>query len=135
MSKFCPNCGSQVRDGVKFCDKCGTQMPAVANNQNSNLDVANYMAYKSSEKSMAVAMLISFLLTGLGIVYAGNTGKGLLIFISSMMCTIFAWFSRPFGGIFVIISLILWIIGLILTYVEVESANDANRMRFMFNNR
>lgn len=21
---FCPNCGNEVKDGVKFCDNCGT---------------------------------------------------------------------------------------------------------------
>ena len=137
MSKFCPNCGSQVRDGVKFCDKCGTQMPAVANNQNnsnnSNLNVANYMAYKSSEKSMGVAILISFFLTGLGIVYAGNVEKGLIFFIGTFLTNLICLFIFP-PVIFYIIALILWIAGLILTYNEVNEANIRNRMMFMNNN-
>ena len=28
MSKFCPNCGSNVREGAAFCANCGTKLAA-----------------------------------------------------------------------------------------------------------
>ena len=26
---FCPNCGSQIREGAAFCSKCGTKLSEV----------------------------------------------------------------------------------------------------------
>ena len=133
MAKFCPECGNQLRDGIKFCDKCGAQIQAPQTNQNApSIDSAtNYVMYKANEKSMSVAMLISFFFTGLGIVYAGNTEKGIIFFVVAWLLNIILLFT--YGGALFFISIIVWIVGLILTYMEVEKVNNTNKMRYVYN--
>ncbi|MBQ2831127.1 zinc-ribbon domain-containing protein [Methanobrevibacter sp.] len=131
MSKFCPECGSQVKENVKFCEKCGAQIGA---SQNSGMPEANkYLLYNANKKSMAVAIIISFFFTGLGIAYAGDTLKGVLYFIGSIVITFALAFVRIRGIIFFIVLLAVWIGGLILTYLEVEKTNEIARMQFMGN--
>lgn len=36
MSKFCDNCGAELKDGVKFCDKCGNNVNEINNIQPSS---------------------------------------------------------------------------------------------------
>lgn len=142
MSKFCPECGSQVKENVKFCEKCGAQIGA---SQNSGMPEANkYLLYNANKKSMAIAIIISFFFTGLGIAYAGDTLKGVLYFIGSIVITFalvfvhirvitFALAFVRIRGIFFIVLLAVWIGGLILTYLEVEKTNEIARMQFMGN--
>ena len=69
---------------------------------------------------MIVALIISIIFTGLGIAYAGNIKKGVGIFAVAVLLNILGmWVS----GIFAIISLIVWVAGLYLTYQEVKIAN------------
>lgn len=75
-----------------------------------------------AEKSMAVAMIISFIFTGLGIAYAGDTTKGVGIFAAAVICNILGMYVSM---IFSIISLVLWIVGMYLTYTQVKAVNGA----------
>ena len=135
MARFCPECGSQLRDGVKFCDKCGAQIQAPAANKSAgSFDATSYVMYKANEKSMAVALLISFFITGLGIVYAGNTEKGLIFFAVSLLVN-FICLLLTIPVIFFIVALILWVVGLVLTYNEVNDVNNANKLRFLYANK
>lgn len=68
-------------------------------------------------KSMIVALIISLILIGLGVVYAGNTKKGFIIFITGIICSL----------IFPPLGTIIWIYGLIATYMEVKSTNDKKK--------
>ncbi len=43
---FCPNCGNEVKDGVKFCDKCGT---AVSSEQSISAGSANAGSSESTD--------------------------------------------------------------------------------------
>jgi len=120
-----------VKENVKFCEKCGAQIGA---SQNSGMPEANkYLLYNANKKSMAVAIIISFFFTGLGIAYAGDTLKGVLYFIGSIVITFALAFVRIRGIIFFIVLLAVWIGGLILTYLEVEKTNEIARMQFMGN--
>lgn len=65
-------------------------------------------------KSMIIALIISLILIGLGVVYAGNTKKGFIIFISGIVSSL----------IFPPLCTVIWIYGLIATYLEVKSTND-----------
>lgn len=130
MSKFCPECGSQVKENVKFCEKCGAQIGA---SQNSGMPEANkYLLYNANKKSMAIAIIISFFFTGLGIAYAGDTLKGVLYFIGSIVITYVLLFFL-YGIIYFIVVLAIWIGGLVLTYLEVEETNELIRRQFLQN--
>lgn len=62
MAKFCPNCGSEVKEG-KFCSNCGTTMD---NEQNSTTVANTTSNNQNNSNGMAVAgftiSLVSFLL-------------------------------------------------------------------------
>ena len=75
-----------------------------------------------AEKSMVIALIISLIFTGLGIVYAGDTKKGVIIFAIAVILNILGmWVAM----IFYIISFIVWIYGMYATYQEVQLVNGA----------
>ena len=73
-----------------------------------------------AEKSMAIALIISFIFTGLGIAYAGDVKKGVGLFAVAVVFNILGFYV---SSIFSIISIIVWIAGLYLTYQEVKMVN------------
>ena len=68
-----------------------------------------------------IALIISFLLPGLGIVYLGNTKRGLTIFAIFAILRILKVFVLGFFGS--VISFAVWAYGLYATYVEAQSVN------------
>jgi uncharacterized Tic20 family protein len=73
-----------------------------------------------AQKNMAIAIIISFLLTGLGIAYAGDVKKGLIYFAIAIVLNILGmWVSF----IFSILSIIIWVYALYQTYLEVKAVN------------
>ena len=73
-----------------------------------------------AETNMVIALIISFIFTGLGIAYAGDIKKGGGIFAVAVLLNILGMWVNP---LFSIISLVLWIAGLYLTYQEVKMVN------------
>lgn len=66
---------------------------------------------------MMVALVISFILTGLGIAYAGNVQKGVILFAAAVVLNVLGlWVSM----IFSLLSIAVWIYGLYATYQEVN---------------
>lgn len=75
-----------------------------------------------AEKSMVIALIISLIFTGLGIVYAGDTKKGVIIFAIAVILNILGmWVST----IFFFVYYFIWIYGLYATYQEVQLVNGA----------
>lgn len=126
MPRFCDKCGSELKDNAKFCDKCGSEVKFTSPTQN-NSNVPN-IPIQVEEKSMAIAMIISFFFTGLGICYAGDVAKGLVIFLCSILIS---FLGMSVSYIFSFISIVIWIVGLIFTYTEVEKVNQQKRMLLM----
>lgn len=129
MTKYCDKCGSEIaNENAKFCDKCGTELKFKTNLQNN---IANQnIPIDVNEKSMALAMIISFFLSGLGIAYAGNIVKGVGYFLGCLV--LLRLCSYIFSDlIYFLINTILWIIGLVLTYQEVNQVNQQKRMLLM----
>ena len=129
MVKFCDKCGSELKnENAKFCDKCGAEVKFTSNTTNSNN--APNVPINIEEKSMGIAILISFFLYGLGIAYAGNVAKGVGYFVGAIIIVIIMglifqnWISS-------IINIIIWIVGLVLTYQEVNEVNQQKRMLLM----
>ena len=73
-----------------------------------------------AQKNMAIAIILSILLTGIGIAYAGDVKKGLIYFAIAIVLNILGmWVSF----IFSILSIILWVYALYQTYLEVKAVN------------
>jgi TM2 domain-containing membrane protein YozV/RNA polymerase subunit RPABC4/transcription elongation factor Spt4 len=75
-TKFCTNCGSEIDSKAEICPRCGVRQPGI-------------MGF-SGEKNPAIAALLSFLVVGLGQVYAGKPKRGIVLFAA---CVIFAMTS------------------------------------------
>lgn len=123
MAKFCDKCGHKLaNEKGKFCERCGAEVKYGSDSSaGSNVNIPVY----TEEKSMAVAMILSFIFTGTGIAYAGNLEKGIGIFVVSIIVNLLTIFS---GGVFIFISIILWFVGLAFTYQEVEIVNKQREM-------
>jgi TM2 domain-containing membrane protein YozV len=68
-----------------------------------------------SEKSPTVAVLLSFLFTGIGLIYLGNTTKGILIFTLGVLCNVLGVIVL---GFFHYLSILTWIFGIYITYKD-----------------
>lgn len=108
---FCENCGAEIPDGATFCSSCGSKV------ENKIVKSAK------SEKNMILALIISFILTGLGIAYAGNMKKGIVLFVVGLIFNILG-FGIPICSV---IGILIWLYGMYETYNEVKRANgDSN---------
>ncbi len=84
MAKFCSNCGSEIDEKAEICPKCGVRVKPVP--------------VRMEKKSSGIAAIASFFIPGLGQIYNGEIGKGIMFII--------------IGGVFVLLMFIL--IGFIL---------------------
>jgi hypothetical protein len=75
-----------------------------------------------AKKNMVLAILLSFLWSGLGIIYAGNIKQGIKIIILTVILELLMLYLTPIFGIGVFI---VWIYSLSLTYNEVQLANTS----------
>ena len=68
-----------------------------------------------SEKSPTIAVLWSFLFTGVGLIYLGNTTKGLLMFSIGVLFNILGMVVL---GFFHYLSILTWVLGMYITYKD-----------------
>ena len=92
---YCEKCGTKLEDGAKFCPNCGSKT-------------------KAKDKNIYLALILTFILTGLGSIYAGNTNRGLRILFIAL---------GVFVNFLLIISLLVWAYGFWAAYQDVERAN------------
>ncbi|RPF50728.1 zinc ribbon protein [Methanobrevibacter gottschalkii DSM 11977] len=102
---FCEKCGKEIPDNTRFCSNCGNQIKKPNNKI-------------TEEKNMYLALFLSIFLMGLGIYYAGNKKKGIILFIFILISNRMRKFQ-----IFIIIAIILWIYAIYETYIDVKRAN------------
>lgn len=105
---YCDNCGSEIPDNSSFCSNCG-----------NNLKVKN--------KNMFIALVLTFFITGLGSIYAGNTKKGLILLVLRIVSAALSFFS----GIFVVFSFIVWAYAFYEVYKDVQIANGHQNPKFI----
>lgn len=74
---------------------------------------------KKINKNIYIALILTFILTGLGSIYAGNTKKGLTLLILRVLFAALAFFSNIFG----ILSVLVWVYGFYEVYNDVQIAN------------
>lgn len=105
MAKFCPNCGTEVKEGADICLNCGKQV-------SKNAQVAGNAAVGG--KSKIAAGILALFLGSLGVhnFYLGYTGKGVAqLLITLLTCGFGAFVS----GIWAFIEAIMIFTGSINT--------------------
>ncbi len=70
-AKFCPNCGSEIDEKAEICPKCGVRVKPVST--------------RTEKKSSGLAAVASFFIPGLGQIYNGQIGKGIMFIIISII--------------------------------------------------
>ena len=68
-TKYCSECGEKISDKAAACPKCGAAQPGA----------------DTERKSRTVAIILSVFIPGTGQMYAGEFGKGVLIFCTSWL--------------------------------------------------
>lgn len=110
---FCENCGKEIPDNTRFCSNCGKQIKKTNN-------------IVTEEKNMILALFLSVFLMGLGLVYAGDKKKGIILFIAILIFHRLRKFE-----IFFIIAIILWAYAIYETYKEVKRANGEEKTNLL----
>lgn len=124
---FCPSCGKNVEPGKRFCENCGAPITAPASPPAAPQYTAPPPpAYAQSapqgqpvtppaqQKNSALAAIASFLCSGLGQVYNGSFGRGLLIFFGTLIGSL----------IFTIPGIIVWAYGIYDAYTTAKKMNE-----------
>lgn len=78
-TKYCSNCGSKIDIRAEICPKCGVRQFFP-------------QSFQPQAKSPEVAAILSFLIMGLGQIYCGEVGRGILFFVVGIVCAFLAAF-------------------------------------------
>ncbi len=101
-TKFCHNCGNEIDAKAEICPNCGVRVKAST----------------TGPKNSGVAAVLSFFWMGLGQIYNGEIGKGILFIIfyiiSIALCFVLIGF---------ITTPLLWIYGIYDAYKTAEKIN------------
>jgi hypothetical protein len=94
MAKFCPKCGTEIKEGENFCSNCG-------NSENSTEQVNTTVTnVKPAGKSKIIAALLGIFLGVFGVhnFYLGYTGKAVAqLLITVLTCGLGAIASEIWG--------------------------------------
>ena len=74
-TKFCSNCGAEIDARAEICPKCGVR-------------VAPPPTVVAERKSEGLAAVLSFLFVGLGQIYNGQIGKGILFIVVGVVAVL-----------------------------------------------
>jgi len=81
-TKFCVNCGSEIDARAEICPNCGVRVapppPAMPNQPYGYAPQPNVNIERKNE---GLAAVLSFLFVGLGQIYNGEIGKGIMFII------------------------------------------------------
>lgn len=141
----CPHCGLAVQESPELagvtvnCPNCRRpfQMPvpqAVAVSTPSfqpavedfrpQYSTTAYRRERGPQNSPGVAAVLSFFFVGLGQIYNGEIGKGLLMMVGYIVCLVITAFTV---GLAFPLPLLLWVWGMIDAYNEAERFNRRRR--------
>lgn len=105
---YCDNCGKELPDDTAFCPECGNRV-------------------RKQHKSVYLALLLTFIITGLGTIYAGNVKRGLTILAVRLGLVIIGVFFNPF----LILSMFVWAFAFYLAYRDVQITNGNANPRLL----
>lgn len=89
---FCRNCGNRIDEAARYCQHCGGQQ--VTTKHSTAIPVVHPTA-----KDPAVAVLLSFVWSGAGQVYAGATSRGIWMIVIGAI--LFLWLLGSAGAAFI----------------------------------
>ena len=73
-----------------------------------------------ANKNMIIALVLSFIWSGLGLIYAGNMQKGIILAVLAIIAEVlFLCVSQIFG----LVVFIIWIYSMYVTYKQVKAVN------------
>jgi len=106
-TKYCSNCGNQIDKMAEICPDCGVRQPGAPKYQ---------QVYQ--EKNPVLAAVLSLLVVGLGQVYNGEVGKGILFFVLAIIIglTLFIFIG------FILVPL-FWLFAAYDAYTTAEKIN------------
>lgn len=119
---FCSKCGADVEHNAQYCPNCGAQLYETRPN-NYQTRAQQSPQYVTPLKNGGLAAVLSFIIPGAGVIYAGQIGKGLLYFIIGALVTIATVFII-FAGI---LFLVFWVWQIYDAYNITEEYNNALR--------
>ena len=73
-----------------------------------------------AKKNMIIALVLSLIWSGLGLIYAGDVQKGIILAVVAIIAEILYLFVNQIFGIVVFI---IWIYSLYVTYQGVKAVN------------
>jgi TM2 domain-containing membrane protein YozV/RNA polymerase subunit RPABC4/transcription elongation factor Spt4 len=130
--KFCPNCGKPVSASppirpqgqpyggrTKYCQHCGAVIYAAAEVcPKCGVRVMEQPRAAEPLKNPGIAAVLSFLFTGLGQIYNGQIGKGIMFIVIGFVCLI---------SVILVIGILLyplfWIYNIYDAYKSAEGIN------------
>ncbi len=113
---FCSKCGTRAEAGASTCQSCGAALGQL--NGPAAAIVQPQIVVVKSAKSGGLAAVLSFLWCGLGQIYNGQIGKGIVF-----MFVYFISFLMIFVVIGLITTPILWIWGMVDAHNTAERLN------------
>ncbi len=73
-----------------------------------------------AEKSMAIALVLSFIWSGLGLIYADDTKRGIILAVLCVILYLIWFFVTMIVGILIFI---VWVYSMYATYKQVKAIN------------
>ena len=110
-----------------FCDKCGTELADEAKDFSFSLVIGEPSVSRSNRKNIYIALILTFVITGLGSIYAGNTKKGLILLISRIAFAVLGLFI----SIFLVFTVVIWAYAFYEAYRDVQIANGHSNPKLL----
>lgn len=118
MALYCTKCGAAMPDDAGFCARCGQPVTAPAAG-------APHVVVVREAKSPGLAVVLSFLVSGLGQIYNGEIGKGIGFLIAYGL----AWVLTGILIGFLIVP-VIWIWSMVDAYKRAEEINRQVNARY-----
>lgn len=118
-TKFCSNCGAEIDINAEICPKCGVRVAPPP--------TPVYPTEPPGAKSPGIALILSLLIPGVGQMYNGEIGKGILILLIAII-------SIPLALVFIgfLTYIAVWIYGMIDAYEGAHRINQKLGVRREF---
>ena len=73
-----------------------------------------------AKKNMIIALILSFIWSGLGLIYADDMKRGIILAVAAIICYILMYYVAQIFGLVVFI---IWIYSMYATYKQVKAVN------------